>query len=95
MPQKKQKIKEKEVFINPGPTSTTDAVRTAKRQDGSVMMQFISDAPDFQVENHRTVISSGLLERVIDTLCQVTDYYPKRKTTKKKTVAKKKSVAKK
>lgn len=89
MAKKEEVAKAKEVFASQTPTSYSDIVRTSMRGDRSVMMQFLSDTPEFLMENHRTVINPNLVNKLIDNLCLITDYYPVKmkevKETKKKT----------
>ncbi|NQU64744.1 MAG: hypothetical protein HQ517_10765 [SAR324 cluster bacterium] len=84
MTTKKEPVQVKQILTSPTATSVSDAVRTAMRTDGSVLMQFISDTPEFQVENHRTVLAPELTRKLIENLCQIVNYYPTKKTADKK-----------
>jgi hypothetical protein len=82
MAEEKQ-LKVKKIITTPSPTSISDTIRTSIRNDRSIMLQFVSDTPDFQIENHRTVLSEELVKKLMDNLCLVTDYYPKKNTGSK------------
>lgn len=70
------------------PTSFTDRVNIGIATDGFVLMQFLSVIPDLIIENHRTILKPDVANNLIDILCKLTGYYPRkprRKTPKKKT----------
>lgn len=67
------------------PTSFTDNVHIASRNDGIVFLQFISDTPAVLMENFRTTMTKAAVVRLIDTLSQVIDHYPIKKNTLMKT----------
>lgn len=85
-----QKITPKQMLVSDSSTSYTDAVKTSVRSDGSILMQFVSDTPDYQVENHRTVMGNDLVKKLIENLCMITDHYPKKKPGPKPKTSKKK-----
>lgn len=93
-----KKLKGIPLTISDTPTSFTDNIIIGKASDGSILMRFISDIPDLKIENHRTVIREGLAKKLIDILCNQTEYYPqkpKKKTAKPKAKPKAKAKAKK
>lgn len=63
-------------------TSFTDGVNIACRSDGGVLLQFISETPDFFIDNHRTVLTKEGATELIDNLCDAIDYYPTKEVTK-------------
>ncbi len=84
---------ELELTLSNTPTSSTDVINVAYSATGAVFMQLISVLPDGLIENHRTVLNSESVEMFIDTLCDATDYYPKKiKKPKKRAVRKKKRI---
>lgn len=88
MQENKENIKqEPELIPSQTPTSATDYVNIAGSKDGSVLMQFLSVTPEYIYENHRTVINEHFVNELIDILCSVREYYPKK--PRKKTVSKK------
>jgi len=85
--------KAKETYLVSGnPTSSTDIVNVAIRQDGSIMLSLLSVLPDqVKIENHRTVLSADTAKSLIDVLCQTTGYYPRTPRKKAKRAVKKES----
>ena len=82
-----------EIIHSNTPTSSTDIINVAPTDNGSILLQMISLIPDAIIENHRTVLSQDFVEPFIDTLCEVSNYYPQKpkKKTKKKAKSKKES----
>lgn len=68
--------------ISNTPTSFSDNIMIAKASDGSILIRFISDIPDLKIENHRTIIRHNLAKKMIDILCDKTEYYPTKPKTK-------------
>ena len=63
-----------------GPTTFTDGVNIGCRSDGGILLQFVSETPDFYVENHRTVMTKEGITEFIESLCAAIDYYPEKIT---------------
>lgn len=80
----KSKYGERTLSISETPTSLTDIVQVAKRKDGSVLLRLLSVTPDLMYENHRTVICKNEIISLIDGLCSILKYYPKKPLPKKK-----------
>jgi hypothetical protein len=80
------KNKEMEIIRSNTPTSFTDYVRVGGMTEGQIIMQLLSLTPDCIHENHRTVIASDHVKELIDSLCELSEYYPKkpRKQIKKR-----------
>ena len=83
MPKKKTENKSdaeviNEVFrLSNNPTSLTDIVNVAFRQDGSIMLSLMSVLPEHAaIENHRTVLNPDTVKSLINILCEVTGHYP-------------------
>ena len=66
------------------PTSMTDRVNIAKRNNGSLFLQFVSISPDAVIENHRTFIENENVNDFIDSLCKICDHFPKKSAGSKK-----------
>ncbi len=83
---KKNTKKSKELIFYPKnePTSMTDSVNIAKRNNGSLFLQFVSISPDAVIENHRTFIENENVNDFIDSLCKICDYYPRKSAGSKK-----------
>lgn len=64
------------IHSNHSPTTFTDGVNIASRNDGCVLLQFVSETPDCFVENIRTIMTKEGIIEFIDSLCMITDYYP-------------------
>lgn len=77
------KSDENVVVIDQSHTSITDTVQIAKRKDNSVLLRLLSVTPDYLVENHRTVICKDEIITLIDGLCDILKYYPKKPKTPK------------
>lgn len=77
------------------PTSATDYVNIGLSDNGALLLQLISAMPEHLYENHRTVISANFVEHLIDVLCEVAEYYPKKPRKKPAKKATTKRVAKK
>ena len=58
------------------PTSHTDGVNIGCRDDGTVFLQFFSTIPGRLIENHRTMMSKAVSEKLIEVLCSTLEYYP-------------------
>lgn len=67
---------DREFIPSQTPTSATDYVNVAGTKDGSVLMQFVSVTPEYIYENHRTLIANDIMNHLIDTLCDLKEYYP-------------------
>ena len=65
-----------ELISSNTPTSSTDLIRVARKEDGSLFLQLISDLPDGFIENHRTILAKKFVRNFIDSLCYLVDYYP-------------------
>lgn len=67
------------------PTSATDTFNIGRRGDGAVLLRLVSSLPDNTlVENHRTLITAEVAKALLDTLCSLMDYYPKKTKSRKK-----------
>ena len=78
---------EPEIILSNSPTSSTDFIYLAQADNGSILMQLISAIPKHFIENHRTILSAEFIEPLIDMLCDISNYYPKKpkkKSGKKK-----------
>jgi hypothetical protein len=84
MPSKK-KAKPKEIYINNDlPILYVDAVDTRRREDGVNYLSFATNIPDRIVEQVRLIIDDESLQRIIDDLCQTTNYFPKKPSKKER-----------
>lgn len=82
-----QKKPENGIHLIPdmNPTSATDLVGIGYRGDGAILLRMISLLPDnIQVENHRTLISGEVAKSLVNKLCSIMEYYPKKPRAKKK-----------
>ena len=71
------------------PTSFTDFINIAVKQDGIVMLRTASITPEkIVIENHRTVMQVEVAKDLAKNLCQSLDYYPS-KPAKRKSAPKK------
>jgi len=83
MPTKK-KATPQEIYINDAlPTLYVDAITTAHRKDGFNYLSFATNIPDRIVEQVRLIIDDESLHRIIDDLCQTTNYYPEEPSQKR------------
>jgi len=83
MPTKK-KATPKEIHLNNDlPTLYVDAVDTRHREDGINYLSFATNIPDRVVEQVRLIIDDESLHRIIDDLCQTTNYYPEEPSQKR------------
>lgn len=74
-----------QILLDMNPTSSTDMVVIGHRADGTILLRMISLLPEnVQVENHRTIISGEVAKSLVDKLCLITEYYPKKPRAKKK-----------
>lgn len=76
--------KEKEIKYTQTPTSMTDTIKIGVRTNESILLQFLSDTPDFLFENHRTIIHREIAIQLVNLLCNATNHYPKEPKPKKK-----------
>lgn len=73
-----------EIQISRTPTSYTDFIQVAhKEKGGDIVFRLISATPYVMIENHRTVLDSEFVKPLIDILCEIADYYPKKPKKKK------------
>ncbi len=77
------KKKEKEIKYIQYPTSISDIVKIAPRKDGTILLQFLSETPDFLFENHRTLIMQDIAIQLVDLLSDATNYHPEKPQPKK------------
>lgn len=81
----KNTAKPKEVYINNNlPILYVDAVDTRHREDGVNYLSFATNLPDRIVEQVRLITDDESLQRIIDDLCQTTNYFPKKPSKKGK-----------
>ncbi len=86
MPEDNSKKDKTRLIPSMSPTSATDYINIALNEQGLLMLQMISSMPDFHIENHRTIVSPSFVENFIKSLCEITNYYPRkpRKSSKSK-----------
>lgn len=85
----KNTAKPKEVYINNDlPILYVDAVDTRHREDGVNYLSFATNLPDCIVEQVRLITDDKSLQRIIDDLCQTTNYFPKKPSKKGKNPSK-------
>ena len=88
MPARK-KATPKEIYINNDlPILYVDAVDTRHREDGVNYLSFATNLPDRIVEQVRLITDDESLQRIIDDLCQTTNYFPKKPSKKGKSPSK-------
>ena len=84
MPARK-KTTPKETYINNDlPILYVDAVDTRHREDGVNYLSFATNTPDLIVEQVRLIIDDDSLHRIIDDLCQTTNYFPEKPSKKRR-----------
>ena len=66
------------------PIIWADVIRFVVRQSGTSTLKFYAQFPDHAVEQARIQIANTHLNRIIDTLTQITDYYPVKQLKKSK-----------
>lgn len=64
------------------PTLFTDHLVVAGREDGMILLRFLSSLPEGQAEQSRMMIPSQNVKRMLDVLCHYMDYYPKKQSRK-------------
>ena len=84
MPDRKEATsKERHIHINDDlPTLYVDSVHTRHREDGVNYLSFATAIPDRLVEQVRLIIDDASLQRIIDNLCQNTNYFPEKPSEK-------------
>ncbi|MFH1312090.1 MAG: hypothetical protein ABIJ00_02585 [Candidatus Eisenbacteria bacterium] len=66
------------------PTLFTDHLVVAGREDGLILLRFLSSLPEGQREQSRMMIPNENVKRMLDVLCHYMDYYPKKQGAKRK-----------
>jgi hypothetical protein len=72
-------------------TLYVDGVEVSKREDGMYFIRFTTDLPAGTFEQFRVIADEDNLHGILDIICQVSDYYPKKSVKRKKTKTPKKS----
>jgi len=71
----------KEVYINNDlPILYVDAINTRHRKDSFTYISFATNTPFRLVEQVRLMIDDDSLRLIIDDLCRVINYHPKKPT---------------
>ena len=60
------------------PTTHTDGVNVAFRDDGNVYMQLVSEMPDALIENHRTMMTARAAKNLVEIMCAGLNYWPEK-----------------
>ena len=77
MPEKKEEIR---IIANDMlPVVFADNLTVNKREDNIHLLRFLSSLPEGLKEQFRVMIPEASLHKMLDVLCQFSDYYPSRK----------------
>jgi len=75
----KEHLDKMNIVYSDQPTSASDKFNIGVRADGMVMLRMFSSLPDdILLENHRTLCTIDQAQALVDTLCGLMDYYPKK-----------------
>ena len=84
-----KKYTPKKIYIkNDLPILHVDAVNTRHREDGVNYLSFATNLPDCIVEQVRLIIDDESLQRIVDDICQTTNYFPKKPSKKERSPSK-------
>jgi hypothetical protein len=67
---------EKIILNNNLPTLHVDSFYLYSREDGKYFIRFVVATPDGEVEQTRIMIAEEDLKELINTLCDISEYYP-------------------
>lgn len=70
-------------------TLYVDGVEVNRRNDGMHFIRFLADLPEGTFEQFRIIIDKERLRKIIDAMCENSDYYPTKPVGPEKTKTKK------
>ncbi len=88
MPTREKATPKKTYINNDLPILYVDELNARHRADGINYLSFTTNLPDLLVEQVRLIIDDEHLHEIIDDLCRMTKYFPKRPSKTKRVPSK-------